>query len=331
VTNQDASVSTKARDNKIKPVMKPLKFANDIQSPLHTNGCYTTPLRNLTFLHRTSLLKHLADRNIPILSELSGTSTPVSEPRFNVTIFSRDIPANPSGKQSIQGHHLSIPAAEKCLMKLYEEVFCRGKKDGSEDHLKKMNDTLIPHRTSEQIRHIVRHNDSINIILTSRQSNSEDGHEINLPVAALSFSAVFKNEIDVSLAAVTSCLYDNKWGSGNDNIPFRRRGIMTFLLSLARTVYLSLPAGEVTHNLNDLYPLMVYASIFPNDPSRWLFFQALGFTFSFYSTKQKFHAFESDEDNKTVPFIGTEIVYVLKFGKYYAIILLARIQLHMYL
>jgi hypothetical protein len=126
------------------------------------------------------------------------------------------------------------------------------------------------------------------------------------------------DEMVIALAAVTDKVYNKKWGTGNDDLPFRRRGIMTFLYHLAKLCHLSFFQQniDISTDLGDRLPLSVFALLKPKDPARNYFFKKMGFTFHFYSVKLMQRWRRNQESKPTLPYDGSEIVYVLQHGKH---------------
>jgi hypothetical protein len=164
----------------------------------------------------------------------------------------------------------------------------------------------------------LRHALSFSLALICRHNHKTTEGEIltvDEAIAAVTFFFPSPLSIVVTLCATSEKDYSNAFGSGNDNEPFRRRGLMIFLLKCLHNFHASVfNRPTLYNNINDGPALFVLLE--KNDPSRWLFFIPTGFVFAGYSYKH----LETVRDGCSMPgvsfpFAGNEILYVRYYGK----------------
>jgi hypothetical protein len=186
----------------------------------------------------------------------------------------------------------------KILRKLYNLTLC-----SEESELPKSS-----RRSSSEIDRLVGHKHMIHVLICGYNNTT-----MPCPIAGCSFFIRSSTEFVVTLAAVTDCSYDNTFGSGNDGKPFRRRGLMQYLLHFCRIYTLSLKK-EIPTVPSPM--ITAFVLLRKNDPSRFYFFRNIGFIYRSFSCKTfvaDFPSFSGKEDG--LPLSGNEIIYSYCFGK----------------
>jgi hypothetical protein len=194
-------------------------------------------------------------------------------------------------KASVLGNNAAAKKLKKDLAIMYAGSFTG-----------KMNDGVIPTRSPANILNTIDSPVSSSIIIRGRPNKGSE-----IIISSLTYTAMSSQHIVVFLAATTQDNYDNLYGSGNDNLPFRRRGLMSLLIHLTKAIVFSQYANPA---------ITVCVAVSQNDPSRQLFFKKLGFVFQTATAKTIAQFFRSSSGMavEKLPVNGNEYFYQYRFG-----------------
>jgi len=169
-----------------------------------------------------------------------------------------------------------------------------------------IDDETVPARSPNSFLPTIEFPTSCSIVIRGKRHTGDES-----VVSGVTFTKISPNQILLLFAATTAESYNNEFGTGNDNNPFRRRGLMALLLHLARTMLLSWKDEASTSEIG------LVAAVERNDPSRQLFFKRLGFQFVTASPKTFSQLFRVSLSShvKKLPVSGTEYFYQYRFGK----------------
>jgi hypothetical protein len=302
-----------------------LSWVNDNNSDYNTLGCRTIPLRKMPGIESCQFLKQLSERTFPQKGVEGGV------PRFYVCYTKNSETASSMKEEavSVEYDKKGTPFLRyrrlyviRCVLALYAKTIDSSDAAMTETIYRNHSDTssVVTHPVPRRplSLHILRHPLSFSIALICRRNektNEGDVAVIDEAVAAVTFFFASDQSIVVSLCATSDKTYDNRFGAGNDNESFRRRGILLFLLKSIHIFQANVfRRTSLDNNLRD--GAVLFVMLLPTDPSRWLVFRHLGFAFSGYSYKHlETVRGGCDLETATLPFHGHEILYVRYFGK----------------
>ena len=272
--------------------LKPWNWVGNENDTFYSKGIHAAPL---------SAFEKLYDQVPTKLSHLMSRVYENQRPRFVVDFYNTSVII-----PEIIDHN-AIPSYARyklgILQDLYKHIFIA---DG------KMSGRSLHPRSENAIESIVQNRVTISIVISvmvGEKGIRKDEIQYNkCLIAAITFTSLDDESILISLCGTLDMKYDNQFGSGNDNQSFRRRGLMTILVRMACSLHLSMKKKF----------LSIFSLVYPDDPSRLLFWIQHRFALHSRSIFQSLAVLPNNVFTNWVlpPCVGDEFVYISSVGKF---------------
>jgi hypothetical protein len=262
-----------------------MRFINDASIQFQSGGVFNQPLEKFLFIYSNDHLRHLATRTVQVKQEEKRRFYLFAcKPASDVTIAS-----DPKANRLKHDNNMLLIR----LMKFYEDTISSKGND--------LPPSCCP--DGSVIQRIVNHKYMVHLLISAK---ANDGVR---SIAACSFVIHSQSEVAICLAAVIDGNYDNSFGSGNDGKPFRRRGLMSFLIRMCRQIVVS-----YTPDSDSIPPVKCSFLVHINNPYRFNFLKPLGFTLCSATVKSN-HGLFARILGENFPGLGNELTYTYYFGK----------------